>query len=126
MKYPSRLLLIAVCAVATAGSSPGSLTAHEPETTISAGSQALHKAMEKGHKEMMAMNTTGDADHDFAMTMVSHHKGAIEMSEIILKHGKDPKVAAMARRIIEAQKKEIAEFEAWMKTHKPSTAGHAH
>jgi uncharacterized protein (DUF305 family) len=58
--------------------------------------------------------------------MVPHHKTAIDMSEIVLKHGKDPKIQAMAPKIIDAQKKEIAEFEAWMKTHKPAAAGHSH
>ena len=117
---------LAVIAFAAIGLTSGALVAHEPDASMSAGSQALHTAMEKGHKDMMGMKMTGDADHDFAMMMVSHHKGAIVMSDIILKHGKDPKIQAMARKIIDAQKKEIAEFEAWMKAHKPAAAGHAH
>lgn len=59
------------------------------------GSDAMHAAMGKLHRDMMQMKMTGDADHDFAMMMVPHHQGAIDMSEIVLKHGKDPKIQAM-------------------------------
>ena len=127
MRLATRVLFTAACMVAAAGLSSTALIAHEPDAgSMSAGSQALHKSMEKSNKEMMQMKMTGDADHDFAMVMVSHHKNALDMSEIILKNGKDPKIQSMARKIIDAQKKEIAEFEAWMRDHKPAAAGHAH
>ena len=118
----SHRLLAAASAVTLAALAVAGAAAHEPKTptAISAGSRALQEAMEKGHKDMMAMKMTGDADHDFAMMMVSHHKGAIDMSEAVLKHGRDAKIQGMARQIIDAQKKEIAEFEAWMKQHRPA------
>lgn len=68
---------------------------------------------------------TGDADHHFASMMAMHHKMAIDMAQIELKEGRDSKMQAMARKIIDAQRKEIAECEAWMKDHKPA-AGHVH
>lgn len=60
--------------------------------------------------------------------MTMHHKMAVDMAEIELKEGRDPKIQAMARRIIDSQKKEIAQFEAWMKDNKPATpaSGHEH
>ena len=94
-------------------------------TPMSAGSKALHQTMEKGHKDMMQMKMTGDTDHDFAMMMIKHHQGAIDMSEAVLAHGSDPKIKDMARKIVDAQKKEIAEFQAWMKEHAPAAA-HKH
>jgi hypothetical protein len=69
-------------------------------------------------KSMESMQTTGDTDRDFAMMMKIHHQGAIDMSEAELKSGKDPKMRAMAKQIIEAQKKEIKEFEQWLAKHK--------
>jgi uncharacterized protein (DUF305 family) len=36
------------------------------------------------------------------------------MAEAELKSGRDPKMRAMAKRIIEAQKKEIQEFDDWL------------
>jgi uncharacterized protein (DUF305 family) len=114
------LALVAAAALVAGAlviSHDGDVSAAEPAHT-SAGSRALHKAMEDGHQAMMQMKMTGDPDHDFAMMMSQHHQSGIHMSEAVLKHGKDPKIQDMARRIIEAQKKEIAEFDAWMKQHR--------
>jgi uncharacterized protein (DUF305 family) len=69
-------------------------------------------------KGMESMQTTGDTDRDFATMMKMHHQGAIDMSQMELQSGKDPKMRAMAKRIIDAQKKEIREFEQWLAAHK--------
>lgn len=71
---------------------------------------AVHKKM---MEDMTAMKSTGDPDMDFAMMMMPHHQGAIDMAEVQLKYGKDPTLKEMARKIIEAQKAEIEEFEKW-------------
>ena len=71
-------------------------------------------------KGMESMQMTADTDRDFAMMMKMHHQGAIDMSQVELQSGKDPKMQAMAKRIIEAQKKEIKEFEQWLAKHKAS------
>ena len=57
---------------------------------------------------------TGDADVDFNKQMRGHHVAAIEMAEVQLKHGKDIESRALAQEIIDAQKKEIAEIDAWL------------
>lgn len=57
---------------------------------------------------------TGDADVDFNKQMRGHHVAAIEMAEVQLKHGKDVASRALAQEIIVAQKKEIAEIDAWL------------
>jgi uncharacterized protein (DUF305 family) len=67
--------------------------------------------------DMMSMKSTGDPDKDFAMLMVPHHQGAIDMAEVELKYGKDPQLKKMAQEIIDAQKKEIGEFKQWQETH---------
>ena len=69
-------------------------------------------------KGMESMQMTGDTDRDFATMMKMHHQGAIDMSQMELQSGKDPKMRAMAKRIIDAQKKEIREFEQWLGAHK--------
>ena len=79
-------------------------------------SKAYMGVHEKMMKDMM-MSPSGDADKDFAMMMVPHHQGAIDMAEIELKYGKDPDLKKMAEKIIHAQKEEIADFKKWLAKH---------
>ena len=81
-------------------------------------SKDMSKAMAGMMKKMQEMPMTGDTDRDFATMMKAHHQGAIDMSQMELQSGKDSKMRAMAKRIIEAQKKEIKEFEGWLAKHK--------
>ena len=96
------------------------LAAHEGSSTkASSGSgpsMEMHKNMMKGMKEMQGMKPSGNMDRDFAMMMRHHHMQGIEMSQHQLKHGKDPKMREMAQKILDAQKKEVAEFDEWMKS----------
>jgi len=79
-------------------------------------SKAFMEVHEKMMKSMM-MTPTGNADKDFAMMMIPHHQGAIDMAEVELKYGKDPVMKDMAQKIIDAQKKEIEEFKKWQSEH---------
>lgn len=81
------------------------------------GSDELHQTMMKGSKGMESMPMSGDTDRDFVMGMKMHHEQAIEMSKIELREAKDPKAKEFARRVIAAQKKEIAEFDRWLSEH---------
>ena len=53
-----------------------------------------------------------NADVAFACGMIAHHQGAIDMAEVLLAHGDDPKMRALAEEIIAAQVGEIAEMTA--------------
>ncbi len=68
------------------------------------------------HQMMMDMDiaATGDADKDFVRMMIPHHQGAIDMAKVEIQYGKDEKLKAMAREIIAAQEKEIAEMKDWL------------
>lgn len=77
-------------------------------------SSPLHEAMSKGMQQMQSMQMTGDVDKDFAMMMRHHHQSGIEMAQIELREGKDPQMKKQAQKIIDGQKKEIAEFDRWM------------
>ncbi|MBL8895605.1 MAG: DUF305 domain-containing protein [Rhizobiales bacterium] len=106
-------LITAVMALALAAP----LLATTPARAQDAAMQAnmdVHKKMMDG---MAGMKMSGDADKDFAMMMIPHHQGAIDMAEIELKYGKDPALRKMAEDIISAQKKEIEEFKAWQQKH---------
>ena len=84
----------------------------------SGGSAQMHESMMQGMKEMQSMKMSGDQDRDFAMMMKKHHEDGIKMAQIELDRGKDPKMKEMARKIIESQKKEAAEFEKWLQSRK--------
>lgn len=80
---------------------------------MSPAAKAFAEANAKMHKDM-TMQFSGNADVDFARGMIPHHQGAIDMSEIVLKHGRDSSVRKLANEIIAAQKKEIAQMRAWL------------
>lgn len=77
-----------------------------------------HASMMGTMKSMESMKTTGDPDRDFAMMMKMHHQGAIDMAQMELKSGKDAYLKAMAKKVIDAQQKEIKEFDQWLAKHK--------
>ena len=85
-------------------------------------SMEMHKSMMKGMKDMESMASTGDTDHDFAMMMKMHHQSALDMANVELQQGKDPKLRSMAKGIISSQKKEIKEFDQWLAKHKQPMA----
>ena len=89
-----------------------------PAPVQAAPSNAAYEAANaKMHKDM-AIPLSGDADRDFLAGMIPHHQGAIDMAEVVLKYGKDPKVRKLAQDIIAAQKAEIAMMQEWLKARK--------
>ena len=71
----------------------------------------MKAAMMMGMDGMQKMSMSGDIDKDFATMMKLHHQQALNMAEMQLAHGKSSEMKAMAKQIIVAQKKEIAEFD---------------
>jgi uncharacterized protein (DUF305 family) len=78
--------------------------------------QDFRKANEKMHMDMN-VGLTGDADSDFARSMIPHHQGAIDMARIALEHGKDPEIRKIAEGVVKAQESEIAELKEWLARH---------
>jgi uncharacterized protein (DUF305 family) len=62
----------------------------------------------------MAVKPTGQPDKDFALMMIPHHQGAIDMAKVELQYGSDPDLRQLATDIVAAQEKEIAQMKAWL------------
>ena len=101
-------------AQAAKGSMQGNMAASAPMAMPSGGMDM--KGMMKDGK-MSSMPMSGDPDVDFAMMMRMHHQGAIDMANAELSNGKDPQMKKMAKAIVAAQKKEIAQFDAYLARH---------
>lgn len=91
------------------------------ESMMSSGTDEVVKAnmdaMRKMQGPMMKAVMIKDADLAFNCGMIAHHQGAIAMSQVELKMGKDEGSKKMAQMIIDAQKKEIAEMTDWVEKH---------
>ena len=81
----------------------------------SAADRGYMGAMMQMHGSMMRTTMTGNADRDFMMMMIPHHEAAVAMAQTELQYGVDPKVKALAQRIISAQRSEIKEMNSWLK-----------
>lgn len=80
--------------------------------------QSYMKAMCDMMEDMDKYPMNGDASHDFAASMIPHHKAAVDMAKTLLKDPKaDPALRKMAENIITSQSAEIAELEAYLKAH---------
>ncbi len=96
--------------------SPNQTVSSDTET-VSGDRNDAQKAYDEANAKMHAGMAAVDPDPDIAFMqgMVPHHQGAVDMAEIVLKHGKDPETRALAKTIIESQTKEIAQMNAWLK-----------
>jgi hypothetical protein len=65
---------------------------------------------EAAMNRMMAGMTVrpGDVDRDFVAMMVAHHQGAIDMAQAVLRYGRNEQIRRLAKRIVVAQRQEIA------------------
>ena len=65
------------------------------------------------HEKMMA--TTGaDASETWTRKMIEHHRGAVEMSQIVMRSGATPAVRREAMKTIASQNREIANLNAML------------
>lgn len=85
------------------------LTAGDAKSSLGQSMKAMGMEMDTA-----SLKTASPFDKAFIQMMSPHHTGAIAMAKIELAKGQDPKVKALATRIIAAQTKEIAEMKSWL------------
>lgn len=109
--------LIAAPAAAQQGhqghGAPAARAAQDTDAT-----REFRAANDRMHRDM-AIPYSGNADRDFAAGMIPHHQGAIDMANIVLRHGSDPEMRALAQGIIRAQDAEIAQLRAFLARTQP-------
>ncbi len=116
--------LVTFCLITAAHADTNS--AKDPSTSMSkagmekgsGGSNEMMKSMGTSKEGMDNMKMSGDTDKDFAMMMKMHHQKALDMAQMEIDHGKSLEMKKMAKQIIVAQKKEIAQFDRWLDKHK--------
>jgi uncharacterized protein (DUF305 family) len=109
-------LLFAATASAQMDMSNMNMSSSNTKPADSKYMQAMQTGMTKMDHDMSGAAMNGNPDHDFVTMMIPHHQGAIDMAKVELTYGKDPAMRKLAEDIIAAQKKEIAEMNAWLKT----------
>jgi uncharacterized protein (DUF305 family) len=68
---------------------------------------ALAQSMTTMHSAMHEVSFVGKPDADFALMMIPHHQGAIEMAKVEIQFGIDPNLRRLAQEIIVTQQSEI-------------------
>jgi uncharacterized protein (DUF305 family) len=86
----------------------GQMAAGDAKSTFGMSMEEMGMAM-----DMDTFMRARPFDRAFIDDMAPHHKGAIVMAKEELAKGQDPKVRALARRIIRAQTAEIARMNAY-------------
>lgn len=89
------------------------LAAHK-ENITKGDHPELMEAMNGMDAKMKGVTMTGNSDKDFAMMMKVHHMGAIDMAKGELGDGKNYELKKLAQQIIEAQNKEIVQFDQFL------------
>jgi uncharacterized protein (DUF305 family) len=79
--------------------------------------QTMTVAMQQMDRDLASAPMNGNADHDFAVMMVPHHRGAIDMAKAELRYGNDPVLRRLAQEILVDQQSEIDAMQLWLKKH---------
>ena len=81
-----------------------------------AGTSSTDMTMTMSNMTKELEGKSGNAlDLAFIEGMIEHHKGAVEMAEIVVNETQRPELKAMAEAIIETQTEEITTMEGWLK-----------
>ncbi|TFI58445.1 DUF305 domain-containing protein [Sphingomonas parva] len=81
----------------------GGVSGNSPANPYAEGEKKMH--------DLMMAATGANPSETWLRKMIEHHKGAVQMSQMVVEQGGNPQVAAVARKTADKQTKEIAELE---------------
>lgn len=96
----------------------GEKGAMENEMMMDPSNPYAHSEMQMNERMMAAVGT--DVSDTWVKKMIEHHRGAVEMSNMVLQQGAEGRVREMAQMTVTKQTKEIGELEAMVKQGAPS------
>lgn len=113
------IAIIAATAALAAAPAMAQQAQHQGHANMQHGQMAKQdymKAMQDMHQKMMSADDM-DPDRAFALKMIQHHQGGIEMARVVQQHGDDAEIKQMAQKMADEQRKDIAELQAWLDRH---------
>lgn len=102
-RYLGLVILLAAALAGTIALSALSAVHRPRGTAFEAENAAAMDKMMKG----MHVPPSGDVDRDFAVMMIAHHQGAVDMALAQLRHGRDERLKRLATEIVIEQREEI-------------------
>ena len=75
--------------------------------TMPANTRQLVMPVREMMERMRNQQMSGDVDRDFALLMIEHHKGAIDMSNQVLQSGDNAEITERARLLVQTKQQEI-------------------
>ncbi len=108
------MALLVTPALAQQGQS-GSMSGMSDMKNMSPAQKDQMTAMDKMNKSMMEGMMDPDPGLAWMKSMASHHQGAIDMSEAVLKHTKDEDVRKEARKTVQENERALRELETKLK-----------
>lgn len=118
----SHLVALAVGVALTLALAPRA-TLDSYQRPVDPGSGSLdefHRGLQAVMLQMgaaMCVTPSADPDRDFAQAMIPHHQGAVEMAQLELLYGQDPRLRRLAQGIVVEQSQEIAVIHAILASH---------
>ncbi len=79
----------------------------QPSTTVAPGAEG----------EIANSGAWNSADLQFVTSMVPHHTQALRMAELAPERASDPRVQAVAERILSVQGGEVTQLQTWLTSH---------
>jgi len=122
--FSASALALAACQQTEAQATPAESVAAQTAPAAAPAAAAEESAfmpIEMDMKQKMSAAVGLSAEHTWAVKMLAHHQGGIDMSQALLKQSPNGPMRDMAQKTVDEQRKDSAELQKWVQAH----GGHA-